>query len=101
MKIHQKSDAPAPAAARAVTDGDTILATGEVGAAPERVFRALNTNETERWWGAAEVYRQTDWTSDIRVGGRWHVITRTADGNLLPAGGEFLEIDAPRKVEPF
>ena len=38
--------------ARAVTDGDIILATVNVTAPPERVFRALFSDETERWWGA-------------------------------------------------
>lgn len=33
--------------ARAVTDGDTILATAEVAMPPERVFRALVTDEVE------------------------------------------------------
>lgn len=97
MKTHPQTNLPA-AAARAVTDGDTVLATIDVPATPERVFRALNTTETERWWGEAGVYRQTDWTSEVRVGGRWHVITRMADGSSHPSGGEFLEVDAPRKV---
>jgi uncharacterized protein YndB with AHSA1/START domain len=98
MKIHQKPNSPATGAARSVTDGDTILATIDVAASPERAFNALNTNETERWWGSEDTYRQVNWTSDIRVGGRWHVTTRTADGHSLPAGGEFLAVDAPHRI---
>lgn len=98
MKTTQNPEMSTLVAPRVITDGTTILATVDVAASPERVFTALNTRETEAWWGAADVYRQTAWTSDLRVGGRWHVITRTADGNSLPAGGEFIEIDAPRKV---
>src|SRR5260221_172583 len=85
-------------AARAVTDGDTILATVDVAMPPERVFRAFNTDEVERWWGSADTYRMTEWTSDLRVGGRWRVAVRFTNGNTLPAGGEFLEIDGPRKI---
>jgi uncharacterized protein YndB with AHSA1/START domain len=39
--------------ARAITDGDIVLATVDVAATPERVFRALTTDEAERWWGRA------------------------------------------------
>ena len=84
--------------ARAVTDGVTILATVDVDMPPDRVFRALNTDEVEHWWGSADTYRMTEWRSDLRVGGRWSVVVRGADGSTLPAGGEFLEIDAPRKI---
>ena len=67
-------------------------------APPERVFRALVTDEVEHWWGSADTYRMVDWSADLRVGGRWTVIVRTADGKDLPASGEFLEIEAPRRI---
>jgi uncharacterized protein YndB with AHSA1/START domain len=59
-------------APRAVVDGGggTIIATAEVAAAPERVFRAFTTHEVERWWGHADFYRQTDWKADLRVCGQ-------------------------------
>jgi hypothetical protein len=40
------------AAPRAVADGGggTIIATAEMAAAPEQVFRALTSDEIERWW---------------------------------------------------
>jgi uncharacterized protein YndB with AHSA1/START domain len=85
-------------AARAVTDGDTILATVDIAMPPARVFRALNTDELQRWWGSADTYRMTRWRADLRVGGRWSVAVRNADGSTLPAGGEVLEIEAPRKI---
>jgi uncharacterized protein YndB with AHSA1/START domain len=84
--------------ARAVADGDTVLATVDVATPPERVFRALTTDELEGWWGSADTYRMTEWIADLRVGGRWSVLVRAADGQTFPATGEFLEIDAPRKV---
>ncbi len=85
-------------AARAVAEGDTILATVDVDMPPERVFRALTTDEVERWWGSADTYRMIEWTADLRVGGRWSVLVRAKDGQTFPATGEFLEIDAPRKM---
>jgi uncharacterized protein YndB with AHSA1/START domain len=89
---------PKRCAARAVSDGEAILATAEVAGPPERVFRALVTNEVERWWRSADTYRMTQWASDLRVGGRWRVVVSGADGISRPASGEFLEIDAPRKI---
>jgi uncharacterized protein YndB with AHSA1/START domain len=82
----------------AVTDGDTILATVEVGAPPERVFRALTTDEVEQWWGSADTYRVVNWTADLRVGGQWSLGVRLPDAKVLPASGEFIEIDKPNKI---
>jgi uncharacterized protein YndB with AHSA1/START domain len=47
---------------RAVADGrrGVIIATADVAGSPERVFRALRTNEVESWWAMPGVYRQTD-----------------------------------------
>jgi uncharacterized protein YndB with AHSA1/START domain len=85
---------------RAVADGGggTIIATAEVAAPPERVFRALPTNEVERWWGHPDFYRQTEWTADLRVCGQWSVTGVFADGNINHGSGEFAEIDVPRKL---
>lgn len=85
-------------AARAVTDGDTILATMDVAATPERVFRALTTSETEQWWGAPETYRISNWKSALRVGGAWSLMVITPDGGAFPAAGSYLEIDAPHRI---
>jgi hypothetical protein len=43
-------------------------------APPERVFRALTTDEVERWWGHPDYYRSTDWKVDLRVQGQWSAI---------------------------
>lgn len=87
-------------APRAVADGGggTIIATADVDAPPERVFRALTTDEVERWWGHPDYYRQTDWKADLRVQGRWSVAVRFTDGSTNGGSGEFAELDAPRKI---
>ncbi|TPK94768.1 SRPBCC domain-containing protein [Mesorhizobium sp. B2-4-12] len=82
----------------AMTNGDTVFATVDLSASPERVFRALSTDQVELWWGSADTYRMVDWSADLRVGGRWSVTVRTADGRSLPAGGHILEIEAPRRI---
>ncbi|MBZ9679517.1 SRPBCC domain-containing protein [Mesorhizobium sp. CO1-1-7] len=83
---------------RSMTNGETIMASAEIGAPPERVFGALVGKEAEQWWGSADTYRMADWSADLRVGGRWTVVVRTAGGRDLPAGGEFLEIETPRRI---
>jgi uncharacterized protein YndB with AHSA1/START domain len=88
-------------AARAIADVSegTILATVDIAAAPERVFRALTTPEDlVRWWGADDVYRTTGWTADFRIGGRWRAEGRGADGKPFAVEGAFVEIDPPRKL---
>jgi uncharacterized protein YndB with AHSA1/START domain len=87
-------------APRAVADGGggTIIATVEIGATPERIFRALTTNEVERWWGHTDFYRQTEWNADFRVCGQWSVTVAFAGGGINHGSSEFAEIDAPRKL---
>jgi len=57
-----------PVVAQSMTNGETIMASAEIVAPPERVFHALITDEVERWWGSCESYRMVDWTADLRVG---------------------------------
>ena len=87
-------------APRAVVDsgGGIIIATAEVDAAPERVFRAFTTDEVERWWGHPDFYRWTDWKADLRVCGQWRVTVHFSDGGSNGGSSEFAEIDAPRKL---
>jgi uncharacterized protein YndB with AHSA1/START domain len=87
-------------AARAIADVDsgTILASVEIAAAPERVWRALTSpEELVKWWGANDDYRTTGWAFEPKVGGRWR-----ADGvgehGPFSVEGEVLEHDPPRKL---
>jgi uncharacterized protein YndB with AHSA1/START domain len=84
--------------ARAITDGEIVLATVDIPASQERVFRALMTDECERWWGAPGVYTTESWKADVRTGGEWSLVTRLPDGTALPASGHFILVDAPAKV---
>ncbi|KUM23869.1 ATPase [Mesorhizobium loti] len=83
---------------RAMANGETVMASAEIPAPPDEVLAALATDEVERWWGSAAAYRMTGWTADLRIGGRWNVTVRTADGRRLPASGRFLEIEMPRRI---
>jgi len=86
--------------ARAVADltEGTIVATVEIEAPPERVFRALTTDEIKQWWGSPELYRVTAWTGDPRAGGQWRSVGLGADGAEFSVEGEFVEVVPPRKL---
>lgn len=84
-------------APRAVTDGDTILATAVIPGSPELSFRALNTVEVEAWWGSPDTYHMKNWKADLQVGGRWSVDVMMG-GAARPASGVFLEIDPPHRI---
>jgi len=100
----EKTDFRIPSSAkkapRAVADGrgGILIATADVDAPPERVFRALTTNEVERWWGHPDFYRQTEWRGDLRVCGQWSVTVRFLDGSTVVGSGEFAKIDAPNEI---
>lgn len=86
--------------ARAVADleAGSIVATVEIAASPERVFKALMSPEVAKWWGAEGLYRVTHWKADLRVGGAWISSGKGADGKEFQVKGRILELDPPRKV---
>jgi uncharacterized protein YndB with AHSA1/START domain len=85
--------------ARAVADlaEGHVLATVEVAASPERVFRGLTSKEIVEWWVRAGVFNTTEWTGGVRVGGRWRA-SGIGRGKSYLLEGEFLEVDPPRKL---
>jgi uncharacterized protein YndB with AHSA1/START domain len=86
--------------ARAVADvtAGMLLASAEIKARPERVFRALASEEIAKWWGSPELYRVTQWTGELKVGGQWRSVGVDRDGKPFEVSGEFVEIDPPRKL---
>lgn len=86
--------------ARALADVSTgiILAVVDIEASPERVFAALTTQEVTAWWGDDGTYRTTDWSADLRVGGKWKASGVGADGHAFAVEGEYLVVEPPRKI---
>jgi uncharacterized protein YndB with AHSA1/START domain len=84
---------------RIVTEatGSYILATVEIASPPERVFQALASREIVDWWVRPGVFDTTEWTGDVRVGGRWRS-AGIARGEAYALEGEYLEVDPPRKL---
>jgi uncharacterized protein YndB with AHSA1/START domain len=87
--------------ARALVDlgAASVLATVDIVASAERVFRALSDpKELVQWWGSPETYRAHHWEADFRVGGKWRVEGKSAQGRPYSVSGEFLEIVRPRRL---
>jgi uncharacterized protein YndB with AHSA1/START domain len=91
----------AKSSARAIADlhGGTILATVDIATPPERVFRALTTDEVIEWWGSDATYRTTSWRADVRVGGTWRASGVGNDGAAFEVHGEYTTVDPPRRLE--
>ena len=89
-----------PGAARAVADvtRGMLLATIDIATTPERVFRAVTSEELPRWWGSADLYRTTKWSGDVRAGGAWRTEGVSREGKPFSVHGEFLEVDPPHKL---
>jgi len=86
-------------AARAVADvvEGELLASVEIPATPERVFRALASKEVTQWWVRPGVFDTREWTGDVRAGGHWGA-SGLARGNPYALEGEFTTVDPPRKL---
>lgn len=85
--------------ARAVADTaeGVLLASVEVAAPPERVFRAITSAEICDWWVRPGVFNTSRWNGDARPGGRWRA-SGEARGRPYTLEGEFLEVDSPHRV---
>src|SRR5437773_3675660 len=86
------------AEAVADTANGQIFANVELAAPPERVFRALASKEVCDWWVRPGIFDTREWSGDVRPGGRWRATGIGKGGNPYALEGEFLEVDAPRKL---
>jgi uncharacterized protein YndB with AHSA1/START domain len=75
-----------------------VMARVEIAAPPDRVFRALTTDEITKWWGADGMYRTTNFAIDPHPGGKWRSEGVGADGTNFHVEGEVVEIDPPRRL---
>jgi uncharacterized protein YndB with AHSA1/START domain len=76
----------------------SLTITRKLPAPPDRCFRAWTDPEALRQWfgpGANEVVLAE---TDPRVGGRYRVVMRSADGEEHDVGGEFREVVANRRL---
>jgi uncharacterized protein YndB with AHSA1/START domain len=74
---------------------DAVVIEIEIGAPPERVFRALSdAEELSRWWNEPGV-SPGPWEFDARVGGSWKTGGSTKD-QAWQTWGDIVEFDPPR-----
>ena len=85
---------------RAIADvkGGLILASVEIGAPPERVFRALCSEEIAQWWGHPDMYQTQEWTAEVRKGGAWRATGVGSEGKPFTVHGTYLEVDPPWRL---
>ncbi len=80
-----------------------VVATIDIAAPPERVFRALtNPEELAKWWVGTESFNAPgahDWQVDPRPRGQWRVTSRDALGRETTIRGEYRVVDPPRLLE--
>jgi uncharacterized protein YndB with AHSA1/START domain len=80
-------------------DQNAVVAEIFIAAPPARVFQALtDPQQMPQWWGQAGMYRITEWTGDLRPGGKWSSVGLRADGTSFRVDGEYLEVDPPRRL---
>ena len=78
---------------------DSIVIDMDIAASAERIFDALTTPEQlVEWWGDPKVYVCERWDVDLRSGGRYRCVGKSADGSAFTLEGEYLEVDRPRKL---
>ena len=87
-----------PISVTANTKKGEIYGTAEINATPERVFRALTTNEMAEWWGQGP-YKTHYYKIDLRPSGKWSAKATGAKGDETTVGGEYITIDPPRVLE--
>lgn len=75
----------------------TLFASAEIAAPPDRVFRALASDEVTQWWVRPGVFDTREWSGDVRPGGNWSA-SGIGGGNPYTLEGEFLEVQAPSKL---
>lgn len=95
--VHADSSAPI----RVMADSEKGIVTGyaDIAASPERIFRALTTEEQAEWWGQEGMYWTKDYEIDLRPGGKWSCRGVGTDGTKFTVGGEYITIDPPRVLE--
>ena len=75
-----------------------IVITREFDAPAALVFTAWTTPEMVRCWWGYETAPLVVCDIDLRPGGTWRYVSRQPDGAELGWHGEYLEVDAPRRL---
>ena len=79
--------------------GRSLTLTRRLAAAPERVWRAWTDPQTMmRWFAPRDDFDIPTVEADVRVGGRYRIVMKSADGALHDVRGEYREIAPLRRL---
>lgn len=68
-------------------------------AAPEKVWRSLTEPETLKlWMGPSDEFKCPVAETDVRVGGRYHIVMQSPDGEMHDVSGTYREVVPNRKL---
>jgi len=68
-------------------------------AAPEKVWRALTQPEAlKQWMGPSDAFTVPIADADVRVGGRYHIVMKSPDGEEHDVSGVYREVIRNRKL---
>ena len=82
-----------------IPEGEPVMRFSRfVAASPETVWRCWTEPELIKRWLGPRYLTTTVCEIDLRVGGAWRFVHTAPDGTDHSFHGEFLEIDAPRKL---
>ena len=84
---------------RVSPDNDIVTCELFIAAPRERVFEALtDPKQAVQWWGSPDRYQFKEFNMDVRPGGKWSTTGESARTGTIQVGGEFLEIDPPKRL---
>jgi uncharacterized protein YndB with AHSA1/START domain len=76
-----------------------VRATIDIAACPEDVFQALtDPRELAAWLGGIDDFAAGAWAPNASAGGSWSAPAIAPDGDMGFVRGEFLVVDAPRRL---
>ena len=84
----------------ATVGNETSLAiVRKLKASPQAVWRALTQPEAlKQWMGPSDEFQVLVAETDVRVGGRYHIVMKSPDGEEHDVSGVYREVVANRKL---
>jgi uncharacterized protein YndB with AHSA1/START domain len=77
----------------------TVHASVDIAASPEDVFQALTgPRELAAWLGGADDVAANEWAPEAGTGASWSAPAIAPDGAMGLVRGDFLVVDAPRRL---
>jgi uncharacterized protein YndB with AHSA1/START domain len=77
--------------------GRSLTASVDLAADPDRVFRALASDEITGWWVRPGVFDTREFEGDVRPGGPWRC-SGIFRGEPYEIEGEYVDVDPPRDL---